>query len=248
MPISRTKDSTVTKIKGEKTRAEITAKYKCLGIINLTFLLVFFPTLLSSAFAETKTRIVIDNFSSGNLNQWETKSFAKTTDYQVVSVDNQLILRAVSHASASGLVKKQKIDLLKTPFLNWRWRVENLLGKINEQSKSGDDYSARVYVLIDGGWAFWNSKAINYVWASNSAKGKQWANAFASNNATMLALRSVNDKMATWYQEKRNIIEDFKTLYGMDIRYIDAVALMTDTDNSGGQATAYYDDIYFSGN
>ncbi|KAF3977516.1 MAG: DUF3047 domain-containing protein [Methylococcales symbiont of Iophon sp. n. MRB-2018] len=216
--------------------------------------LSFFKTLLvlsvflSSAFAETKTHIVIDSFSSGNLNQWETKSFVGTTNYQVVSVDNQLILRAVSHASASALIKKQKIDLLKTPFLNWRWRVENLLGKINEQSKSGDDYSARVYVLIDGGWAFWNSKAINYVWASNSEKGKQWPNAFASNNATMLALRSANDKTAKWYQEKRNIIEDFKTLYGIDIRYIDAVALMTDTDNSEGQATAYYGDIYFSEN
>ena len=29
-------------------------------------------------------------------------------------------------------------------------------------------------------------------------------------------------------------------------RYIDAVALMTDTDNSKSEATAYYRNIYFS--
>ncbi len=215
-------------------------KISCLSILFV------FALLLNSSFAETDSRIVIGDFSSGNLQQWEAKSFAGTTDYQIVSQDKTSVLKAVSHASASGLFKQQTIDLLKTPFLNWRWRIENSLGKINEQSRSGDDYSARVYVLIDGGWTFWKTKAINYVWASNSPKDSQWPNAFAGNNAMMLAVRSAKDKKATWHQEKRNIIEDFKALYGIDIRYIDAVALMTDTDNAGGHATAYYGDIYFS--
>ena len=216
--------------------------------INTLFLscLVAFNLFLSVAFAESPLPIFISDFSSGDLDQWESKVFSGTTDYQIVSLDNASVLKATSQASASGLFKQQKIDLLQTPFLNWRWRIENSLGKINEQSKAGDDYSARVYVVIDGGWAFWKTKAINYVWVSNSAKGSSWPNAFAGNNAMMLALRSAEDKTSTWYQEKRNIIEDFKALYGIDIRYIDGLALMTDTDNAGGQATAYYGDLYFS--
>jgi Protein of unknown function (DUF3047) len=62
----------------------------------------------------------------------------------------------------------------------------------------------------------------------------------------MLALRSFTDTAATWYQEKRNVAADLKEFFGTEIRYIDAVAIMTDTDNSGQQTTAYYGDIFFT--
>jgi hypothetical protein len=159
-----------------------------------------------------------------------------------------MVLQAVSNNSASGLFKQQKIDLQKTPYLNWQWRIENRLGKINEQSKSGDDYAARVYIVIDGGLAFWRTKAINYVWVSNSKKGKIWPNAFVGDQAKMIALRSDDAQIGTWYQEKRNIRQDLKNFFGENFNTIDAVAIMTDTDNSKGLATAYYGDIYFSEN
>jgi hypothetical protein len=182
------------------------------------------------------------------MDQWKNKVFSGNTNYQIVKLDNDHVLKAESHSGASGLFKEQKIDLHKTPFLNWRWRIEKRLGKIDEQNKSGDDYSARLYVVVDGGWAFWKTKAINYVWASNTAKDTVWPNAFAGSNAMMIAIRSNDDKTGTWYQEKRNILLDLKRQFGSDIRYIDAVALMTDTDNAKGNALSYYGDIYFSEN
>ncbi|MEE9337845.1 MAG: DUF3047 domain-containing protein [Methylococcaceae bacterium] len=200
------------------------------------------------AFSESNKTLQIGKFSSGNIDQWKNKVFSGNTDYQIVKLDNERVLKAESHSGASGLFKEQKIDLHKTPFLNWRWRIEKRLGKIDEQNKSGDDYSARLYVVVDGGWAFWKTKAINYVWASNTAKDTVWPNAFAGSNAMMIAIRSTDDKTSTWYQEKRNILLDLKQQFGSDIRYIDAVALMTDTDNAKGNAISYYGDIYFSEN
>ena len=68
----------------------------------------------------------------------------------------------------------------------------------------------------------------------------------ATGQRIRLALRSSADATGTWYSERRNVREDFKALHGTDIRYIDAVALMTDTDNGAGRATSYYGDIFFS--
>ncbi|MCF6205124.1 MAG: DUF3047 domain-containing protein [Methylococcaceae bacterium] len=198
------------------------------------------------AFSESDQTLQIGKFSTGNMNQWKNKIFSGSTNYQIVKLNNDRVLKAESHSGASGLFKEQRIDLLKTPYLNWRWRIDNRLGKIDEQNKSGDDYSARLYVVVDGGWAFWKTKAINYVWASNTAKNTVWSNAFAGSNAMMIAIRSTDDKTGTWYQEKRNIFLDLKQQFGSDIRYIDAVALMTDTDNAKGNAISYYGDIYFS--
>jgi hypothetical protein len=204
--------------------------------------------LLSTAIhaEETSEKLIIGHFSSGSLEHWEAKKFKGQTKYQLVELAGSGVLRADSADSASGLFKKQRIDLQKTPYMNWRWRLDKRLGNINEQTKSGDDYAARVYVVVSGGLAFWRTRAINYVWASTSPKNKIWPNAFAGDHAMMIALRSSSDQTGTWYTEKRNILADLKQQFGEDINYIDAIAIMTDTDNAHGNVTAYYGDIYFS--
>ena len=207
---------------------------------------LLFALLSSHTFAKDTADIHLGLFSQGQLNNWNTKEFSGTTNYQLTQLNDKQVLKAESQSSASGLFKEQKIDLQKTPVLNWQWRIESHLGKINEQSKEGDDYSARIYVLVDGGWAFWKTKAINYVWSSNTSKGTVWPNAFAGNSAMMIAVRSSKDDTHTWYHEKRNIKKDLQEHFGTDFQYIDAVAIMTDTDNTKGSATAYYGDIYFS--
>ena len=188
----------------------------------------------------------IGEFSAHRLDDWEQKSFKGQTQYRLQSVDGIVALKADSRAAGSGMFKERRIDLQQTPFLNWSWRIDQRLSGLNEQSKAGDDYAARIYVVVKSGWAFWQTKAVNYVWAGNTAKDKVWPNAFAGDHAMMLALRGPEAPLQVWLHEKRNIRADLQTLFGEDIRHIDAVALMTDTDNSNGQALAYYGDIWFS--
>ena len=214
--------------------------------ITVLYVLMLLSTTIRAEV--TNEKLMIGSFSSGSLDHWESKEFKGQTKYQLVDLAGTRVLKAESADSASGLFKEQRIDLQKTPFLNWSWRIENLLGNINEQAKSGDDFAARIYVVISGGLTFWRTKAINYVWASTSPTGKIWPNAFAGDHAMMIALRSSSDQTGTWYTEKRNILADLKQQFGEELRYIDAVAIMTDTDNAHGIVTAYYGDIYFSKN
>lgn len=212
---------------------------------------VFCSLIILNAAADAETmgeKLMIGSFSYGSLEHWQSKKFKGQTNYHVVELDGIRVLKADSADSASGLFKEQRIDLHKTPVMNWRWRIENRLGHLDEQIKSGDDYAARVYVVVSGGLTFWRTRAINYIWASTSPTGKIWPNAFAGDHAIMIALRSSNDPTGIWQTEKRNILADLKQQFGEDMRYIDAVAIMTDTDNAHGKATAYYGDIYFSKN
>jgi len=201
---------------------------------------------LCSFMANAIDKVVVGNFSAGDLTGWKSKKFDGMTDYQLENIGNTLVLKAVSDTAASGLVKKQHIDLDKTPYLQWRWRIDNRLGRMNEKAKLGDDYAARVYVIVSGGWTFWKTRAINYVWSANQQKQAAWSNAFVGKNAIMIALRGRQDATGVWYQQKRNVKADLKQQFGEDIRYIDALAIMTDTDNAKGHAVAYYGDIFFS--
>ncbi|MCK5359733.1 MAG: DUF3047 domain-containing protein [Gammaproteobacteria bacterium] len=218
-------------------------------VIKPIFTIVFIVVLIlqtSWSSADTAGRYPISAFASGSLAGWQEKSFAGKTDYQLVRLEGKQVLQASSQSSASGLFKESSVNLKKYPFLNWRWRIENRIESGNEKEKSGDDYVARIYLVINHKYLFWKRRAISYVWANQSEKGEIWNNAFAGESVKMFALRSAEDKTGRWVSEKRNVYEDLKLLFGEEISSIDAVAIMTDTDNSRSAARAFYADIYFS--
>jgi hypothetical protein len=62
----------------------------------------------------------------------------------------------------------------------------------------------------------------------------------------MFAMQNGKQHAGTWVNEKRNIREDYKRIFGADITSADAVAIMTDTDNTGQKASAYYGNVYFT--
>ncbi len=187
--------------------------------------------------------LTVGNFSGGELDNWQSKSFQGMTRYRLVTQDGRQVLEAESQRAASGLVREVRVDLEKRPKLNWSWRVKDVLTGIDERTKAGDDYPARVYVIVSGGVAFWRTKTLIYVWSSRQPAGSRWKNAY-TDNACVMALRS--GKAAGWASEQRNVRADFKTCFNDDITFIDAVAIMTDTDNSQQEATAWYGDIFFS--
>jgi len=205
-------------------------------------MLKFLTILAVSAAAST---LLVGDFSAGDLSGWQTEKFEGETRYRLVEQDGRQVLRADSAGTASGLYREMTVDLDKTPYLNWSWRVANVLDNVDERSKGGDDYPARVYVVVSGGIVFWRTRALVYVWSSNQPVGSTWRNAYTS-NARVMALRSGEQKVSQWVSEKRNVKADFQRLFGDEIDHIDAVAVMTDTDNSGQAATAWYGDIYFS--
>ncbi len=188
--------------------------------------------------------LVVGNFSAGDLAGWKPHSFHGATLYRLDHVDGRTGLRADSHASASGMVRELPIDLERTPVLHWWWRVANVLDGIDERTKAGDDYPARVYVVVSGGAAFWRTRTLVYVWSSAQPAGSRWDSAYTS-NAKMIALRSGAKAAGRWVEERRDVRADLRAAFGEDITRIDAVAVMTDTDDSGQAATAWYGDIDF---
>jgi len=174
---------------------------------------------------------------------WKEKEFAGRTVY--TPLPEEKLLLAESNGAASGLFFEQAVDLRATPWLNWSWKVENVLVGVNEREKAGDDYAARIYVVAKGGLAFWKTRALSYVWASYEPEGSMWANAFTA-NAHVIAIRSGADRLGELVEERRNVREDWMRAFGEDIEKIDAVAIMTDTDNSGQRARAWYGQPWFS--
>jgi hypothetical protein len=88
-------------------------------------------------------------------------------------------------------------------------------------------------------------KAINYIWANKLHKGGHVSNPYAS-DAKMFAVESGNGMAGKWVSEERDLLADYRLLFGTDPPEAEAVAIMTDTDNTGETAEAWYGEISLS--
>lgn len=186
-------------------------------------------------------------FSTQGLAGWEAKTFKGETRYALVAdpASGIQVLQAKVQGTASGRFRKIRIDLTKTPFLNWSWQVGGVFAGIDESSKAGDDYPARIYVVVERGVMGMGSLSLNYVWASQHAAGALWSSPYTG-QVKLMAVRSGASGLGTWVSHKRNVRADLRAAFGEDITTIDAVALMSDGDNAGGAVTSLYGDIWFS--
>ena len=141
--------------------------------------------------------------------------------------------------------KEIKIDLNKTPFINITWKIEQNLSGIDERSKKGHDYAARVFVVKEIGKLPWQKRALNYVFSSNNPVGESWRSPYTKQSIDYVLSTTLNN-LNEWVTVKANVKEHFKELHDLDLEEIDGVAVMTDTDNSKLLAISYYQNIYFS--
>lgn len=185
------------------------------------------------------------SFSPEAIMAWPTRSFEGETEYRLVDRDDTRVLQARSRGKASAKYLEKEVDLARTPYLHWCWQVSGVHHGLDETTRGGDDYPARIYVVRKTGILPWQVQSVNYVWASSQPKGSDWPNAFTS-RAHLLALQSGESRVGEWVAEVRNVGEDFETLFGERADRLDGVALMSDGDNADVDATAWFSNLGFS--
>ena len=237
---------------------------KTLQIPTLVLLLVLWFQCSSLA-----NEVIIGNFSildpAGGLPaHWEKMTFPKIerqTSYSLISDNDRTVIRAVSKASASGLIRKYNGPVQRYPWITWRWKIDHVLEKGDVSTKQGDDYAARIYVAFEfspEGKSWWQrmsykaanlaaggklpGSALNYIWANKASIGTVVSNPY-TDQTKMIVLESGNGSAGQWMTENRNLLDDYRAAFGQNPPSIMGIAIMTDTDNTGESTTAYYGDI-----
>lgn len=201
--------------------------------------------LLLAALPAAAERLAISQITDQGLAGWNTKVFKNETKYSVTEYQGAKYIKAVSNNAASGLTKEIAVNLEVTPFLNWSWVIEEILTENDERAKSGDDFAARIYVIAKTGFGIWNTAALNYVWSNKNPAGDFWPNPFTS-KAIMYSVEQGKTSLGKLRTYKQNVRDDFKRTFKSDIKKIEAIAIMSDSDNTQKQVSALYGDIFFS--
>ena len=202
--------------------------------------------LFLSLFSYSNAEIVnVFEFTEEELKNLKVRKIKKETSYTTGNNENGNFLKAVSEGTASGLGKEILINLNKTPFINITWKVEKDLNGIDEKSKKGHDYAARVFVVKKTGATALSNRAINYVFSSNESINDSWPSPFTKKSIDYV-LSTTKKNLNTWVTVKANVKKHFKKLHNLDVDELNGVAIMSDTDNSKMKAISYFQNIYFS--
>ncbi|MBC7182679.1 MAG: DUF3047 domain-containing protein [Marinobacter sp.] len=217
-----------------------------------------------SVFADSSATIQPFSSMSGINDGWEPLEFPKIekhTRYELVTEDGTQMVKATTSGGASGLIARVAIQPSESLVLRWRWKVSNVFEQGNARKKSGDDYPARIYVAFqfqpEKAGFFERAKrqavevlfgeslpgnALNYIWANTLPKGEFVPNPY-TDKTVMVAVNSGPEHAGEWVTVERDIMADYREAFGEEPPPVVGIAIMSDSDNTGEKATAWYGDI-----
>ena len=209
---------------------------------------IFIQILILSLFVISSSKsetLKVFEFTNEEFDQLKKRKVKGETTWSLGSNESGNFIKAEAEGVGSGLGKEVLINLNKTPIINITWKIEKDLSGINENSKKGHDFAARVFVVKKTGSTALSNRAVNYVFSSNNEIGKYWRSPYTKKSIDYV-LSTTKQNLNEWVTVKANVKEHFKLLHDLDVNELNGVAIMTDTDNSKLKAISYYQNIYFS--
>jgi len=200
-----------------------------------TYFLSFFLIFVSVSAKEFRI-----DFSDEGMKLFKKKGFGKKTIYTNGKDDKGWFLKAEADSGATGLgVEIDNKDLLKEmPFLNVTFKIEQNFTKIDQTTKDGHDWAARV--MIGHGKKI-GSKLLSLSHSSFLDEGFLQQSPWTKRSRDYVIS---NDKSGEWHTRKINVKELLEKTH--NISFTNFLAVFTDSNNSKQKIVAYYRDIFFS--
>jgi hypothetical protein len=197
----------------------------------LIFFLFFFPV--------TAKEFRID-FSDEGMKLFKKKGFGKKTIYTNGKDDKGYYLKAVADSGATGIgIEIKNKDLLKKmPFLNVTFKIEQDFTNIDQTTKEGHDWAARV--MIGHGKKI-GAKLLSLSHSSLLDEGFLQQSPWTKGSRDYVIS---NDKSGEWHKRKINVKELLEKTH--NISFTNFLAIFSDSNNSKQKIVAYYRDVYFS--
>ena len=204
----------------------------------MRILIFFFISLL--LFNNLSAKEFRIDFSDKGMKLLKKRGFGKKTIYTNNQDDKGWYLKAEADGTATGLGMEIDKELLsEMPFLNITFKIEKDFDNIDQKTKDGHDWTARV--MVGHGKKF-GAKLVSLAHSSFLEEGFTQKSPW--NPKASLYVVISNDKSGEWHTRKINVRELLEKTH--NISFTNFIAVFSDSNNSKQKIIAYYRDIYFS--
>jgi hypothetical protein len=196
---------------------------------------------------------------------WQLSGLKRPTEYRLIDHEGRTVVFARARGSASGLIYPIAIDLKEYPLLQWRWKVPELIPGADNTRRATEDSPVRVVIAFDGDKsklpleerlfaeqfkAFTKQEfpyaLLMYIWENRAPVGTVIENLHTA-RIRMIVADSGDQNVGVWREHTRDVYADYKRAFGEEPPRTRSIGIMTDSDNTGQTAQAYYGDITFLG-
>ena len=214
--------------------------------ILLIVLIILFSLFLPAK--ADNDRLIIESFSKGVDEKgvpvgWELKEKAGSPIVEVEKEEDSYILHLISENSSFGLTKKIDVDLKEYPYINFRWKVQELPRNGDFRKKETDDQAAQIYVVF--GKFKLTAKIVGYLWENKPPKLTTGVSP-AWGKTRLIVLESGPENLGKWVWEKRNIYDDYNLLFHKEPPKANLISIYINSQHTESRAESYFGEIYFS--
>ena len=210
--------------------------------------------LLIAAVAWAADRVVVEDWSKaprgtrGIPAGWKGQSWGSPAyDLTVEEDGGHPVLHMRSRDEGSTISKEieGRVTLAETPVLQWSWKVVTLATGGDSRHKETDDQAAQIYVAWPRFPKELRSRIIGYVW-DTTAPVETVVRSQKTSTITYVVVRSGTADLGRWLTERRNVVEDFKRIYGEAPDDPAAVSVAIDSNDTHSTAESYIGEIIFT--
>jgi hypothetical protein len=207
---------------------------------------------LAPVVAARADSIVVEDWSEAEIGGrgvppgWQKQNWGSPKyDFTIVNEGGGKVLRLRSEDESSTSSKEIKVDVKQYPILEWRWKVVAIPKGGDARRKETDDEAAQLYVTFPRFPSAVRSRIIGYIWDSTAPVGAIFPSQKVG-TVTFVVVRSGDADLGEWHVETRNVLEDYRRIYGEGPREsVGAVAISINSQNTNSRAESYFGEILF---
>jgi hypothetical protein len=163
-----------------------------------------------------------------------------------VDDSGEQVIKLRTESSSFALEKSITVDLNRTPYLEWEWKGTVLPTGGNFESPEADDQAAQLLVVFPKK-LFERRKVISYIWDPTAAKGTIAPGAGPIYlNVKAIVVESGYSQLGKWLLEKRNVVEDFRAVFGVIPERAVAIRLQINSQHTKSDAEVFWKTIRFT--
>jgi DUF3047 family protein len=168
-------------------------------------------------------------------------------DFVITEDEGRQALRIASHDEHSTIAKELHIDLAATPILEWSWKIVQTPAGADVRNRGMSDLSGYLLVVWPRFPEALRSRLIAYAWGTSEPAGSIERSRKTS-TVTFFILRSGSENLGRWLTERRNVVDDYRKVYGEPPdENPKAIAISIDTNDTHSRSAALIGSIAFTG-
>jgi hypothetical protein len=177
---------------------------------------------------------------------WKGQSWGSPKyEFRIVTQAGRKVLHLKSNNDSSTISKEIKLDIKSHPILQWSWQAVVLPKGADARKSATDDQAAQLYVTFPRFPAQVRSRIISYLWDTTAPAGSVFKSE-KTGLVTYVVVRTGPADLGKWQTESRNVLEDYKKIYGETPgEEVGAVSISIDSNDTRSAAESYFGEILF---